>query len=60
MPELRRCGRSLAQLGSNGVPVRAACGALRGRLQTVGRAERHAILQATKLPGQQARPVATD
>ncbi|CAK0810080.1 unnamed protein product [Prorocentrum cordatum] len=57
MPELRRCGRSL---GSNGVPVRAAFGALPGRLQTVGRAERHALLQVTELLGQQARFVATD
>ncbi|CAK0903415.1 unnamed protein product, partial [Prorocentrum cordatum] len=60
MPELRRCGWSLAQLGSNGAPVRTAFGTLPDRLQSVGRAERHALLQVTKLLGQQARFVATD
>ncbi|CAK0909012.1 unnamed protein product, partial [Prorocentrum cordatum] len=60
MPKLRRCGWSLVQHGCNGAPVRAAFGALPGRLQTAGRAERHALLQVTKLLGQQARFVATD
>ncbi|CAK0853765.1 unnamed protein product [Prorocentrum cordatum] len=53
MPEMRRRGRSVVQLGANGAPGRAVFGALPGPLQTAGRAERHSVLQAVRLLGSQ-------
>ena len=47
-PELRRCGWSVVQLGDNGMPIRAIVGPLWGPIQTVGRAERFAVLQALR------------
>ncbi|CAK0865551.1 unnamed protein product [Prorocentrum cordatum] len=46
MLELRRCGWAAVQVSSQGLPARAAYGPLPGPFQTVGRAERHALLQA--------------
>eukprot|EP00959_Pyramimonas_sp_CCMP1952_P179505 3752833-Pyramimonas_sp.AAC.1 len=47
-PELRRCGWYVVHLGDNGMPIRALIGPLWGPIQTVGRAERFAVLQALR------------
>ncbi|CAK0794960.1 unnamed protein product [Prorocentrum cordatum] len=60
MPELRRRGWPLAQLGANAAPVRAAFGALPGPLQTAGRAERGALLRAAQLLVSQVKFVAAN
>ena len=44
--ELRRCGWAIVQLSQQGLPIRAAFGALPGPLQTVCRAEVYAVLFA--------------
>ena len=46
LPELLRCGWAVVQLDANLWPVRALFGPLPGPLQSVGRAERWALLQA--------------
>ena len=45
-PEHRRCGWAVVMLNRQNIPVRALYGGLPGPLQTVGRAERYALLQA--------------
>ena len=46
IPELCRCGWAAIQVSATGLPLRAVYGTLPGDRQTVGRAERYAILQA--------------
>eukprot|EP00959_Pyramimonas_sp_CCMP1952_P255084 5328075-Pyramimonas_sp.AAC.1 len=48
-PEATRCGWSVVSLSPGGWPVKAAFGALAGPVQTVPRAERQAILHASKV-----------
>eukprot|EP00959_Pyramimonas_sp_CCMP1952_P085738 1793479-Pyramimonas_sp.AAC.1 len=48
-PEFRRCGWSAVQMGEFGLPVRAAYGPLPGPIQSVGRAERYALLRGLQL-----------
>ena len=49
VPEVRRAGWAIVQLGSNLLPLRALFGNLCGPLQTVGRAERTAALHAIRV-----------
>ena len=50
-PELTRCGWACVQVSCDGLPLRAVFGPLPGSRQTVGRAERHALLMAmTHMP----------
>ena len=49
VPEVRRAGLAILQLGADLLPVRAFFATLVGPVQTVGRAERTAALQAIRV-----------
>ena len=52
VPEARRCGWAAVALGADGWPYRVIYGALPGQLQTVGRAERYAVLAPLRQGGE--------